>query len=94
MIIESTWTNVACVYLLDTGMTIGDSSRLATPADLALPSILHTTMATHIEADCVQITFPSINTLRISWRRRDGDNRTPLRQGSLIYSGAFLIVEC
>ena len=89
MIIESTWTNVACVYLLDTGMTIGDSSRLSTPADLALPSILHTTMATHIEADCVQITFPSINTLRITWR-----HGTPLRQGSLIYSGAFLIVEC
>ncbi len=94
MIIESTWTNVACVYLLDTGMTIGDSSRLSTPATLALPSILHNTMATHIEADSVQITFPTINTLRINWHRRNGDHSTPLRQGSLIYSGAFLIVEC
>ena len=89
VIVELTWTPVACVYLLDNGMTIGDRSRLSTPADLALPVTLGSSAATHIEAECVKIAFPSINTLRITWHKG-----SPIRQGSLIYSGAFLVVEC
>ena len=87
MIVEYTWTSVACVYLLDNGMTIGDLSRLSTPAALTLPVAWDSTPR-HIEAMCVRITFPTINTLRITWH--DG---TPIRQGSILYSGAFLIVE-
>jgi hypothetical protein len=87
--IDHTWANVACVYLLDTGMTIGDRTRLAPPADSALPITLGSNALSHIEAACVRVTFPSINTLRIAWR--DG---APIRQGTITYSGAFLIVEC
>ncbi|MEZ4661448.1 MAG: hypothetical protein R2911_28190 [Caldilineaceae bacterium] len=70
-------------------MTIGDRSRLAESADSVLSLTLGGSMAKHIDAACVRITFPTINTLRIMWREG-----SPVRQGSLIYSGAFLIVEC
>lgn len=89
MIVEYTWTTVACVYLLDTGMTIGDRSRLTTPAELALPAPWNSSNPRHIDAECVRITFPTINTLRVTWR-----GGSPVRQSSLIYSGAFLVVEC
>ncbi|MEZ4866787.1 MAG: hypothetical protein R3C14_36035 [Caldilineaceae bacterium] len=88
MIVEYTWTSVACVYLLDNGMTIGDLSRLSVSPDLMLPAAWGRSDPKHIEAMCVRITFPTINTLRITWH--DG---TPIRQGSILYSGAFLIVE-
>ncbi|MEZ4620566.1 MAG: hypothetical protein R2867_34355 [Caldilineaceae bacterium] len=86
--IDHTWTNAACVYLLETGMTIGNRARLAPSASPALPITLGGTLS-HIEADCVRVTFPSINTLRVTWR--DG---SPVGQGTITYSGAFLIVEC
>ncbi|MEZ4710363.1 MAG: hypothetical protein R3A44_24375 [Caldilineaceae bacterium] len=70
-------------------MTIGDRSRLAESTDSVLPLALSSGGAKHIDAACVRITFPTINTLRIMWREG-----SPVRQGSLIYSGAFIIVEC
>ena len=73
--IDYTWTNVACVYLLDTGMTIGDGTRLAPPAAGGLAITLGSNALSHIEAECVRVTYPSINPLRI---RRSAKGPLPI----------------
>lgn len=76
------WFDVAGVYLIDNGMSIGNSQLLT----------LHTsdrfTPITYIQAEQVSIAFSSITTLRIIWQAGQ-----PIEHGSLIYNGAFLIVE-
>ena len=81
--IKHQWLDVAGVYLIDNGMTIGSSALLAMHIGQ------HTTHAIiHIQADYVSIAFTSITTLRVIWH-----TGKPIEQGSLIYNGAFLIAE-
>ncbi len=76
------WLDVAGVYLIDNGMTIGNNALLAMQAEQAA------TPTMRIDADQVSIVFTSITTLRVIWH-----NGKPIEKGSLIYNGAFLIVE-
>lgn len=81
--IKYQWFDVAGVHLIDNHMTIGNSGLLAIQSaqQSATPLI-------HIDAAYVSIAFTSITTLRVIWQ--DG---TPIEKGSLIYNGAFLIID-
>ena len=81
--IKYQWLDVAGVYLIDNGMTIGSGALLAIHAGQ------HTTHPIiHIHTDQVSVAFTSITTLRVIWHMGK-----PIEKGSLIYNGAYIIVE-
>lgn len=81
--IEYTWTAVAGVYLLDNQLLIGHNALLALPSGGA-----NAQPRLHIDADQVQITFPTINSLKVCWRQG-----VPIASGTIIYTGAYLVIE-